>query len=110
MLGDSRLYLENIWRIPPHRDANRTDTHGRVVSLGERECSVQRRHQVIEEAPSLIMTPDYVRKWGRCRPPARAGGYVNAGTVGFWSTPISILFSGVNARLQVEHPSRTVTD
>jgi acetyl-CoA carboxylase biotin carboxylase subunit len=84
-----------------------SDAHGRVVSLGERECSVQRRHQkVVEEAPSPVVTPDLRRKMGDAAVRiARSGGYVNAGTVEFLvDASLNYYFLEVNTRLQVEHP------
>src|SRR5207245_5397051 len=84
--GDDRVYLEKYLDRPHHVEIQIfADAHGRVVSLGERECSVQRRHQkVIEEAPSPIITPDLRKKMGDAAVRlARVGGYCNAGTVGF---------------------------
>ena len=106
--GDDRLYLEKYLDRPHHVEIQIfADAHGRVVSLGERECSVQRRHQkVIEEAPSPLITPQLRKRMGDAAVRlARAGGYVNAGTVEFLvDANLNFYFLEVNTRLQVEHP------
>jgi acetyl-CoA carboxylase, biotin carboxylase subunit len=106
--GDARVFVEKYLIGPRHVEIQIfADAHGRVVSLGERECSVQRRHQkVVEEAPSPVVTPDLRRKMGDAAVRiARAGGYVNAGTVEFLvDASLNYYFLEVNTRLQVEHP------
>jgi acetyl-CoA carboxylase biotin carboxylase subunit len=106
--GDQRVFLEKYLVGPRHIEIQiLADAHGRCVSLGERECSVQRRHQkVVEEAPSPVVTPELRRKMGDAAVRlSRAGGYVNAGTVEFLvDADLNYYFLEVNTRLQVEHP------
>lgn len=106
--GNPSVFLEKYLLKPRHVEIQiLADSHGRVVSLGERECTVQRRHQkVIEEAPSPIMTPELRKRMGDAAVRlARAGGYVNAGTVEFLvDAHYNFFFLEVNTRLQVEHP------
>src|SRR6266436_1261346 len=106
--GDQRVFLEKYLVGPRHIEIQiLADAHGRCVSLGERECSVQRRHQkVVEEAPSPVVTPELRRKMGDAAVRlGRAGGYVNAGTVEFLvDANLNFYFLEVNTRLQVEHP------
>ena len=84
--GSGEVYLEKLIERPRHIEIQlMADTHGNCVYLGERECSVQRRHQkVIEEAPSAVVTPDLRRRMGEAAVRlALSAGYVNAGTVEF---------------------------
>jgi len=106
--GDDSVYLEKLIENPRHVEIQvMGDLHGRVVSLGERECSLQRRHQkVVEEAPSPVVTPELRRRMGEAAVRAAAAvGYSNAGTCEFLlDRDGSFYFLEMNTRLQVEHP------
>jgi acetyl-CoA carboxylase biotin carboxylase subunit len=107
--GDSSLYLEKAIERPRHIEIQIFgDTHGNVVHLGERECSIQRRHQkVIEECPSPINDPDLRRRMGEAAVKiGRAVDYTGAGTVEFLLADAThdFYFLEMNTRLQVEHP------
>lgn len=105
--GDNRIFLEKLILRPRHIEIQvLLDSHGDGVYLGERDCSIQRRHQkVVEESPSPIMTPPLRTAMGEAALRlARAGSYVNAGTVEFLFGADQYYFLEMNTRIQVEHP------
>jgi len=109
--GDGTLYVERLVAKPRHVEFQILgDSHGTVVHLFERECSIQRRHQkVLEETPSTAVTPALRARMGAAAVAlAKAAGYANAGTVEFLvegrGDDASFYFLEMNARLQVEHP------
>jgi pyruvate carboxylase subunit A len=110
--GDPTVYLEKYVRRPRHVEIQVIcDTHGNAVHLGERECSIQRRHQkIMEETPSPAVTPEIRAAMGAAAiRVVKAAGYVNAGTVEFIFSEGDFYFLEVNARLQVEHPITEAT-
>lgn len=106
--GDGRVYIEKYLDSPRHIEFQiLADVYGNVVHLGERECSIQRRHQkVVEETPSVVMTDDLRQAMGKTAVmAAKACGYLNAGTIEFLvDAKRDFYFLEMNTRLQVEHP------
>ena len=106
--GDGAVFIERYVTSPRHIEIQILgDTHGNIVHLFERECSIQRRHQkVVEEAPSSVLTPEIREKMGKCAVDvARSVNYVGAGTVEFiLDENLDFFFLEMNTRLQVEHP------
>ena len=110
--GDDRVFIEKFIQEPRHIEIQLLgDSHGNILYLNERECSIQRRHQkVVEEAPSPFVTPEMRKAMGeQAVALARAVGYYSAGTVelivsGADTTGKSFYFLEMNTRLQVEHP------
>ncbi|MFN7177275.1 MAG: acetyl-CoA carboxylase biotin carboxylase subunit [Thermaurantiacus sp.] len=106
--GDDRVFIEKFVEQPRHIEIQVLgDRHGNILHLGERDCSIQRRHQkVVEESPSPFVTPDMRAAMGaQAVELARAVGYHSAGTVEFIAgVDRSFYFLEMNTRLQVEHP------
>ncbi len=111
--GNGDLYMEKFIETPRHIEFQiLADSYGNVVSLGERECSIQRRHQkLIEEAPSVVITPELRAEIGGILQKTMSQiGYVNAGTVEFLMDENRKLnFIEMNTRIQVEHPVTEMT-
>lgn len=105
--GDDAVYLEKYIKNPRHIEFQVfCDNTGNAVHLGERECSIQRRHQkIIEESPSVALSPELREQMGEAAIRiVKAADYRNAGTVEFLLNGSEFYFLEVNARLQVEHP------
>jgi acetyl/propionyl-CoA carboxylase alpha subunit len=105
--GDDTVFIEKYLEAPRHIEIQVLgDTHGRVISVFERECSIQRRHQkIIEEAPSPAVDAELRERLGRTAvTAASAVGYVGAGTVELLLQDDEFFFLEMNTRLQVEHP------
>ncbi|MCC7003550.1 MAG: acetyl-CoA carboxylase biotin carboxylase subunit [Gemmatimonadaceae bacterium] len=106
--GDDAVYVEKYIEGPRHVEIQvLADAHGNCIALGERECSIQRRHQkMVEEAPSVAVSPELRKRMGDAAvAAAKAAGYVNAGTCEFLLDKNGdFYFLEMNTRIQVEHP------
>ncbi len=106
--GDGSVFIEKYVTSPRHVEIQvMADSHGNVLHFFERECSIQRRHQkVVEEAPSVVLTPEMRKKMGEAAiKVARSCDYLSAGTVEFLiDADLNFFFLEMNTRLQVEHP------
>jgi acetyl-CoA carboxylase biotin carboxylase subunit len=105
--GDAAVYIEKYLERPRHVEIQVFgDSYGRIVHLGERECSIQRRHQkLLEESPSPAVTPELRQRMGDAAIKiAQAVNYINAGTIEFLLDGDQFYFMEMNTRIQVEHP------
>jgi pyruvate carboxylase subunit A len=105
--GDATVFIEKYLEEPRHIEFQiLADNYGNIIHVGDRECSIQRRHQkLIEESPSPIMTPELREKMGSDAVKAAAAiNYTNAGTIEFLYSKGDYYFLEMNTRLQVEHP------
>jgi acetyl-CoA carboxylase biotin carboxylase subunit len=105
--GDDTVYIEKFLTNPKHIEIQVFgDTHGNAIHMGERDCSVQRRHQkLVEEAPSPVLTEDLRNEIGsRAADTIRKMGYRGAGTIEFLYEDGRFYFMEMNTRIQVEHP------